>query len=237
MRITNTTQLSLRRSMLAMMFLPVALVACVRMAGLNVFRIAGGSMEPSLVDGDYVIAVNARLRSLLVRTRVVSVPTLWLKRGDIIVFSVPGRSVSSAVAIKRVIGLPGDTLSMRDGLVYRNGRALSGGFSHRLARVDAHGPRPGVWHVAYLVPSVDRRSYFATSVRWGPIAVPPAAFFVLGDNRNDSGDSRLFGFVRQDEILARVLMQLGMAGGGGSSDIGREPKSVTATGLLYAAGS
>ncbi len=94
--------------------------------------------------------------------------------GDIIVFHAPG--VSSEDYIKRLIGLPGDTVTVSDGVVYVNGQAL---------------------YEPYIA---DAPNYNGT---W---EVPEGQFFVLGDNRNNSSDSHLWGFIPEDSVVGKALL-------------------------------
>jgi signal peptidase I len=108
-------------------------------------------------------------------------------RGDIVVFKAPG---SGLVLIKRVIGLPGETIALRDGRVYVNGRALDEPYVRRV------GGR------------AEPTEAFPTGTAWAlaqPYTVPSGCFFMMGDNRTDSGDSREFGPVPHDRIIGEAF--------------------------------
>ncbi len=123
------------------------------------FRIEGSSMEPNLHDGEYVIIDK------------VSYMLHGPERGDVIVFVRPGERDY----IKRVIGLPGDTVEIRSGQVYVNGVALEEPYINQPVRQDLP-----------------------------PRQVEPGRYFVLGDNRNNSSDSRVIGTIAADAIVGRA---------------------------------
>jgi len=124
------------------------------------------------------------------------------QHGDVIVFKWPvDRSVDF---VKRLVGLPGDTLSMRDGVLIRNGKALSEPYV-------VHSD-PGAdpvwdefqWQSNFLVRSAGAAiSYHPSRNNWGPLVVPERRYFVLGDNRDNSLDSRYWGFVPDSLLRGR----------------------------------
>lgn len=134
------------------------------------FHVQGRSMEPSLISGERLLVDKLTYR--------FSPPRL----GDIVVFRYP--TDPRRKFIKRVIGLPGDEISIRQGTVYRNGVLLQEDY--------IIGPTLG----AYSAPT------------FGPVKVPDGHFFVLGDNRRNSDDSRYpdVGFVNQELILGRAIL-------------------------------
>jgi signal peptidase I len=124
------------------------------------FRIEGSSMEPNLHDGEYVIIDRV--------SYVLHSP----ERGDVIVFTPP---VGDKDYIKRIIGLPGDTVEVRNSQVIVNGITLS---------------------EPYLNAS--------TNYVMSPQTIAPGHYFVLGDNRNNSSDSHAFGAIVQSAIVGRA---------------------------------
>jgi signal peptidase I len=158
------------------------------LAGLSgpygIVRVFGDSMNPTLHSGDYV---------LVERNPFV---TRQPARGDVVVIRVWHRGQSM---IKRLIAVEGDTVEARGGAVLVNGTASSGAGS--TAWVDP----PGDWHYSYLSPRIALRTYQPTAGSWGPLIVPSGSFFVIGDNRQRSGDSRQFGFVRLSDISAQAV--------------------------------
>ncbi|HEX3644838.1 MAG TPA: signal peptidase I, partial [Vicinamibacterales bacterium] len=118
-------------------------------------------------------------------------PVGTIKRRDIIVFKYPEEPDRDF--IKRVIGLPGETVEVREKKVYINGTALDEPYVHFLAPPSA----PSELHE---VTSFDVRE------RFGPVTVPADQYFMMGDNRDNSADSRYWGFLRRDYIKGRALV-------------------------------
>jgi signal peptidase I len=117
--------------------------------------------------------------------------------GDVVVFHPPHEPKRNYV--KRVVGVPDDTLEMREKRLYRNGMLVDEPYArHDDDRGDSVHPDMG-WQSGYLIAS-HRPKYRPTRDNWGPIVVPPERYFVLGDNRDNSEDSRYWGFVDRNEI-------------------------------------
>jgi signal peptidase I len=109
--------------------------------------------------------------------------------------------------VKRVVGLPGDTVGMIDGVLQRNGRSVKERYtSHTEPGSDPAGEEFR-WQQQYLVrPAKALPSYHPSRNNWGPIVVPPRHLFVLGDNRDNSLDSRYWGFVPDSMVKGRPLL-------------------------------
>jgi len=112
-------------------------------------------------------------------------------RGDVVVFNYP--LATERDFIKRVIGLPGETVELRDKKVYINGTALDEPYVHFLAPPSG----PSEFHE---VTSFDVRE------RYGPVTVPPNHYFVMGDNRDNSQDSRYWGFLPRELVKGKSLV-------------------------------
>jgi signal peptidase I len=157
------------------------------------FRNASSSMEPTILNGDYIATRNLS----------VGRDPGVIHRGDIVVHAFPPDPAKSFT--NRVIGLPGDTLAMKDGVVLVDGRTLREAYTQH---VDSTDPVTSDFtrQRAYLAGAAMRDSAHDEPSRdnWGPLVVPRGQFFVLGDNRTRSLDSRYFGFVAANQVLARV---------------------------------
>lgn len=167
---------------------------------VEAFRIPSGSMENTLLIGDFLF-VNKALYGAevpIVRARLPSFREP--QRQDVVVFDSVEEPVN---VVKRVIGMPGDTISMEGNVVYVNGRPLDEPYVLRTG-ADSEDPRMRAWQVRYLVNRA-RETYRPTLWNWGPLLVPPDSFLVMGDNRDNSYDSRYWGFLGRDRIRGRPL--------------------------------
>ncbi len=170
---------------------------------IEAFRIPSGSMEPTLLVGDFLF-VNKALYGAQIPFTSIHLPAIRSPRlHDIVVFD--SRTEGGVKVVKRVVGLPGDTLQMRDAVLYRDGvRQVEPYIEHT---DPAEDPTDSMmyWQVKYLLPRVDRATYHPTRDDWGPLVVPPRDYFVMGDNRDDSFDSRYWGFVPRRVIRGRPM--------------------------------
>ena len=183
----------------------VALFLVIRTFLVEAFKIPTGSMERTLLVGDFLL-VNKAVYGAEVPFTGRHLPAIEQpKHGDVIVFEWPEDRTKNFV--KRVIGLPGDTLEMRDGQVWRNGRLLQERYVvHTEPGADPSGEEFR-WQRDYLV----RRAaasvgYHPSRNNWGPLIVPPRNLFVLGDNRDNSYDSRYWGFVPDSLVKGQPLI-------------------------------
>jgi signal peptidase I len=184
------------------------------------FRIPSESMEPTLLVGDFLLVDKQVPGSGTTASpgfgSEVLAPNSTIKRGDLVVFHYP---VDPALhLVKRVIGLPGDRLYLRENRVYINGRALDEPYAvYTPSPADAY--RDDFPHLQTADPGVDSAWWIKmrSLVARGELTVPAGNYFVLGDNRNDSEDSRYWGFVPQAAIVGKpflVYFSLNNAGGG-----------------------
>ena len=175
----------------------------VRSLLVEAFRIPSGSMENTLQIGDFLF-VNKALYGAEIPIVGTKLPAFREPhRQDIVIFNSPEEPGVNVV--KRVIGVGGDTLSMMGGDLYRNGEVVEEPYIVRSGTAyDPEDPRMREWQVRYLVDR-DPRSYRPSLRNWGPIVVPPDSFFVMGDNRDNSYDSRYWGFLGRDRVSGRPL--------------------------------
>jgi signal peptidase I len=165
------------------------------------FRIPSASMEPTLLVGDFLLVD----KEISAQHFPALAPTNLIHRGDLIVFHYPVNP--SKYLVKRVVGLPGDRLHLRDGHVFLDGRALAEPYTvYRVAVADSY--RDDFPRVDRADPAVDSRWWIQmhTLVANGELSIPADSYFVLGDNRNDSQDSRYWGFVPRDAIVGKPFL-------------------------------
>lgn len=159
----------------------------------EMFKIPSGSMEGTLLVGDFLI-VNKLLYGAEVPILNERLPALRDPAvGDVVVFQWPQDPTKNFV--KRLVGLPHDTLEMKQGILYRNGIAQSERYAtHRDLQFDP-ASEDFRWQRDYVASGVDVRRYHPSRNNWGPLVVPAGQYFMLGDNRDNSLDSRYWGFV------------------------------------------
>ncbi len=169
----------------------VILALFIRTFVVQAFKIPTGSMEENLLIGDHLLVNKFVFGPTTSRLERALLPVADVKRGDVIVFKYPEEPERDF--IKRVIGLPGETLEVRDKKVFINGTALDEPYAHYLQPVAS----PSEFHE---VTSFDVRD------RYGPVTVPPNQFFMMGDNRDNSQDSRYWGFLPRENIKGKSLV-------------------------------
>ena len=170
---------------------------------IQAFRIPSPSMENTLLIGDFLF-VNKALYGAeipIVKKRLPAIRDP--QRFDVVVFRSP--ETEGMNVVKRIIGMPGDTISMKDNLIYLNGIQLDEPHAIKTdSAMNPADPRMRAWQVRYLV-GADPKDYRPTLKNWGPVVVPPDSFFVMGDNRDNSYDSRYWGYLGRDRIDGRPL--------------------------------
>ncbi len=171
---------------------------------VEAFRIPSSSMERTLLVGDFLF-VNKALYGAEVPLIHARLPAIRdPRRGDIVVFD--SRTEDGVKVVKRLVGVPGDTLQMKHAVLWRNGVAQREPYvEHVDSLEDPSDPSMREWQVTYLLPSVDRNTYRPTRDNWGPVTVPPGQYFVMGDNRDNSFDSRYWGFVPRAVVRGRPI--------------------------------
>jgi len=192
-------------------FLIAAVVALfIRQFVVEAFKIPSGSMIPTLLIGDHLL-VNKFIygpRIPFTDTRIFT----WEqpKRGDIIVFKYPENE--SKDFIKRVIGLPGDKIEIKNGILYVNDQPVEVKELGVYDGGDQRASPPYYQKPRLLQEQLGTVSHQILYLRdqsgynFGPILVPKDSVFAMGDNRDNSQDSRVWGFVKENKILGRALI-------------------------------
>lgn len=186
-----------------------------RSYAIEAFRIPSASMENTLLVGDFLFVNKAiyggELEIPFTGIRFLRVPGYAEPHRDgIVVFRSVEDSTPDLNIVKRVIGAPGDTLQMVRDTVYRNGTRLEEPYALHLAASPAPDPDFRLalirtWQLPRYV-GRDPAHYHPTTHDWGPLAVPPAHFFVMGDNRDESYDSRFWGFLPRSHVVGQPLI-------------------------------
>jgi len=171
---------------------------------IQAFEIPSSSMEDTLLIGDHVFVDRI----------TVAPPTRWariehyraIQHGDIVVFLSP--QTPGLYVVKRVIGIPGDKLHLRNGIVYRNGQALTEPYV--IHKVGDYNPyRDNFPAVSALQASAQVSPEWPVQVgvlkEGEDLVVPPDSYFGMGDNRDESYDSRYWGFIPRENIIGRPL--------------------------------
>src|SRR5512138_2092138 len=166
----------------------VILALFVRTFIVQAFKIPTGSMENNLLVGDHLLVNKFALGPTATRLERALLPIKDIKRGDVIVFKYPEDPERDFV--KRVIGLPSETLEIREKKVYINGKPLDEPYVHFLQPAGAYGE-----FAAYDVRE-----------RYGPVTVPAGQYFMMGDNRDNSQDSRYWGFLPASYVKGEALV-------------------------------
>jgi len=169
------------------------------------FRIPSGSEKPGLLVGDFIVTNKFiyGLRLPVLRTKFLSVEEP--KRGDTTVFRFPENP--QIYYIKRIVGVPGDTISYVNKVLYINGEAAAQQLLGETKDRDDAGHEQivelkkedliGVKHDIYMRPDVPAQDF--------SVIVPPGYYFAMGDNRDNSSDSRYWGFVPEKNLVGKAL--------------------------------
>jgi signal peptidase I len=179
-------QKSTAREYFESILVAVVLALFVRTFVFQAFKIPTGSMKPNLLVGDHLLVNKFIFAPTAFGLERALLPMRPIERGDIVVFKYPEEPERDF--IKRVIGLPGDTLELQNQTILINGQPLNEPYAHYLFPPAAEGQMEGDL----------RRKY-------GPVTVPDGHYFMMGDNRDDSQDSRFWGFLPQSYVKGRAL--------------------------------
>ena len=164
----------------------VLIALFVRTFIVQAFKIPSSSMEPTLLVGDYILVSKFTYGTRIPFTDVKVFPLKNPKRGDIIVFIYP--KDHSKDFIKRVIGTEGDKVEIVQNKIYINDQVIDDPWGH------------------YSEEKTGWTRFLQPMERFGPVVVPKASLFVLGDNRDNSQDSRFWGFVNLNAVKGKAFI-------------------------------
>lgn len=199
-------------------FFPVLLIVLILRSFIaEPFRIPSGSMHPTLWEGDFILVnkYDYGIRLPVVGTQVFGIGKP--KRGDVIVFKHDDENDSKDM-IKRVIGLPGDHVQYKDKIIYINGEPVKQAFIKDTLDMTLQGNTWPVQEREEFLDSIKHNIFVQSNAlinqnmlgvpdyKFHEVVVPKDSYFVMGDNRDNSIDSRYWGFVKDDEILGRAFL-------------------------------
>lgn len=158
--------------------------------------VPSGSMNPTILEGDRILvnkmAYDIRVPFTHISLMKISDP----ERGDIAVFD---SKVLDKRLVKRVIGVPGDIIKMQDNILYINGKELSYGNVSSLGKIEVKSENlDGVNH------QIQVNKFGSTASSFSTLTIPEGFYLMLGDNRDNSADSRFIGLVPRNEIVGRT---------------------------------
>ncbi len=168
----------------------VILALFVRTFVVQAFKIPTGSMEKNLLIGDHLLVNKFVFAPTMSGLERMLLPIDPVRRGDILVFKYPQDPERDF--IKRVIGLPGETLEVRNKKVFINGKPLDEPYVHFMFPPEPRAPG-------------DVNFDLSEKSDYGPVTVPARHYFMMGDNRDNSEDSRYWGFMPADYIKGKAL--------------------------------
>lgn len=174
---------------------------------VQAYFIPSPSMENTLLVGD-VLFVNKFLFGAKIPIVDARLPAMREPRhGDIVVFMSP---VEDSILVKRLIGLPGDTLEMRHGALYRNGKAMQEPYAQQVNPENTLVGEPEIRREMLTLQKPhyigSDPSYLPDVHEWGPIVVPRDSLWMMGDNRDMSKDSRFWGFVPRKNVRGTPII-------------------------------
>lgn len=170
----------------------VILALFIRTFVVQAFKIPTGSMENNLLIGDHLLVNKFVFGPTVSGLERTLLPIDPIQRKDVVVFKYPEEPERDF--IKRVIGLPGETIELRNKKVFVNGQPLDEPYVFFLEPPDESDPDDADF------------TQFDVRRRYGPVTVPPDHYFVMGDNRDNSQDSRYWGFLPRGYVKGKALM-------------------------------
>ena len=187
---TTTFKKSVVREYFESIVIAVILALFVRTWVVQAFKIPTGSMENNLLIGDHLLVNKFVFGPTPLAIGRALLPVRDIRRGDIVVFKYPEEPDRDF--IKRVIGLPGETIELRNKKIYINGKPLDEPYVHFLTPPSERVPGSHVGRSSRELSGIG--------------ACPPDSYFVMGDNRDNSQDSRYWGFLPRNNIKGKALL-------------------------------
>ncbi|QJR82181.1 signal peptidase I [Alteromonas pelagimontana] len=171
----------------------IVLMFAVRSSFADWYNVPTGSMLPTIVEGDRIFVNKAAYRIDIPFTDISVMETGNPERGDIVVFE---SKAADNRLVKRVVGLPGDRLAMQANRLFINGKPLF---------YDDRNDGEKIEHLGDVAHPIQLVKNDSTLTSFSPVTVPANHILVLGDNRNNSADSRVYGFVPVHELQGKAI--------------------------------
>lgn len=191
-------------------FFPVLIfVLIVRSFIVSPFRVPTGSLEPTVVPGDFLLVEHYSYGLRLPVWDNVIIPVSHPKHGDIVVFHWPGNP-AKVDFVKRLIGVPGDHISYINKVLYINGKQASQKFLRYAT--DSESSVAGTWTVKVMQEDLDGVKHLiyvnpkSPAHNFKNLVVPKGEYFMMGDNRDGSDDSRYWGFVADKYLIGKAFL-------------------------------
>jgi signal peptidase I len=191
----------------------ILIVLLLRSFVVEPFRIPSNSMMPTLLTGDFILVNKFAYGLRLPVVNLKFIPLGEPQRGDVVVFKYPIDGKTDY--IKRVIGVPGDEVFYRDKTIYLNGQPQGQMAIGRYTGVASGAVMTGAREAVENLSGVEHHTLVrqgmpdlppgCRELAAGPIKVPPGHYFVMGDNRDNSNDSRCWGFVPEDNLVGKAF--------------------------------
>ncbi len=179
----------------------VVIFVIVRFFLIQTFVIDSGSMERTLLVGDFLLVNRAAMGSKVPLTGIRIPGYSEPRRGDVLVFDPPHDD--TLILVKRLVGMPGDTLQMRDKVLFLNDEAQDEPYV--VLTRDRDGADASMMWQQQILLGGPRDDYWPTRDNWGPLVIPPERYFMLGDNRDTSLDGRMWGLIERWRFEGRVM--------------------------------
>lgn len=171
------------------------------------YRIISNSLEPTLLVGDWLFINKAIYGARIPFTKAHFPAFREPRAGELIVLI--GIEPDSLTIVKRVMGVAGDTLEMRNDSIFRNNEYLVEPYVRHIdptAKMDRmQRRRSKSWQLPHLIDTVDRDAYLPDLRNWGPFVVPDDHLFTMGDNRDSSHDGRHWGFLPRGQVIGHPM--------------------------------
>jgi signal peptidase I len=195
-------------------FFPIILIVLLLRSFLvEPFRIPSGSMMPTLLVGDFILVnkFSYGIRLPVINKKVIELGNP--ERGDVVVFKYPQNP--RVDYIKRVVGVPGDSIAYQNKMLYINGEPQQqsavgvytgvGSGARETGSLESIEKLGEVEHHVLVNPRVPDFGYGCQVLLRGPVTVPDGHYFVMGDNRDNSNDSRCWGLVPDDKLVGKAF--------------------------------